>query len=214
DAPNYEVQIFSRDPLVLYITNFVTQSEIDHLLRISEGRYEQSMVYPVSGEYVDTNQRVSESAYVPRDDVVRQIEKRARKFQGWRGKATHLQELKTQRYGVNGFYNFHYDWAGDSDEGNRVTTFMVYLATNCTGGGTNFPRLERPEDRRWCNVIECDDDEYSGVTFKPIPGAAVFWENMHPNGSVHRATRHAALPVKSGEKVGLNIWGWDTSWKS
>jgi len=26
--------------------------------------------------------------------------------------------------------------------GNRVATFMVYIAGNCTGGGTNFPDLK------------------------------------------------------------------------
>ncbi|CAI7600466.1 unnamed protein product [Penicillium viridicatum] len=143
---DFQVQIFSRDPLITYIHNFVSQDEIDHLLNIR-------------------------------------------------------------------FYNFDYDWDILAKYGNRVTTYMVYLVADCTGGGTNFPRLQRPNDSRWCKVIDCDDDEYSGVTFKPKVGAAVFWENMHPNGSFHRGVRHASLPVKSGQKVGLNIWGWDKEWR-
>jgi len=35
---------------------------------------------------------------------------------------------------------------------------------------------------------------------------------MHPNGSFHLGVEHAALPVKSGEKVGLNVWLWDPEW--
>lgn len=171
------------------------------------------MVYPGEDAYLDLTQRVSESADVPRTDIVRRIERRARHFQGWRGKETRLQPLRVQRYGVNGFYTFHYDLDRTVEDGNRVTTFTVYLVGNCTGGGTNFPRLQRPEDRRWCDVVECDDDDYPGVTFKPIAGSAVFWENMHPNGSFHRGVRHAGLPVKSGVKVGLNIWSWDFSWR-
>ncbi|KAE9372645.1 hypothetical protein N431DRAFT_505004 [Stipitochalara longipes BDJ] len=212
ETHKYNVQIFSRDPLVLYINKFVSQDEIEHLLKISESEFEPSMIYPNGESIVDTSQRVSESAYVPRDDIVRRIEKRARSFQGWRGKNTQLQPMKTQRYRVNGFYNFHYDWDSTAQDGNRVTTFMIYLVGNCTGGGTNFPRLRRPDDPRWCNVIDCEDEEYAGVTFKPIEGSGVFWENMYPNGSFHHGVRHASLPVKSGEKVGLNIWGWDYDW--
>jgi len=35
---------------------------------------------------------------------------------------------------------------------------------------------------------------------------------MHPNVSFHLSVEHAALPVKSGEKVGLNVWLWDPEW--
>ncbi|KAK5995766.1 Prolyl 4-hydroxylase subunit alpha-1 [Cladobotryum mycophilum] len=236
---SYDVQIFSRDPLILYIENFVTQDEIQHLLELrhqfllaevgqqslisdgsdpdsclnSEKNWFQSMIYPGNQAYVDTSKRASDTAEIDRDEVVRRIERRARRLQGWRGRGTELQPLRTQRYGVGGFYTFHYDWDSLSEHGNRVTTFMVYLVADCSGGGTNFPRLERPSDGRWCNVIECEDDEYVGVTFKPIAGAAVFWENMYPNGTLHPAVRHAALPVKSGKKIGLNIWFWDSEWR-
>lgn len=89
---------------------------------------------------------------------------------------------------------------------------MVYLEADCTGGGTNFPRLKMPADKKWCEFIECGGDgeglEYEGVTFKPITGNAVFWENLRADGSGYRETWHAGLPVLSGTKVGLNIWSW------
>lgn len=163
--------------------------------------------------------RDSESAVVARDHVVERIEHRARSFLGWRNNATFIQPLKTQIYRFNGFYSFHYDWVAPSDEfpGNRMTTFMVYLEADCTGGGTNFPRLPRPQDGRWCDVIACEGDveydEYPGVTFRAIRGSAVFWDNFHPDGTPHRATRHAGLPVRSGHKTGMNIWSWDNSWR-
>lgn len=98
-----------------------------------------------------------------------------------------------------------------------MTTFLVYLNDNYTGGGTNFPRLEQPVDQRWCGVILCtgdeDYEEYHGVTFKPVMGSAIYWENFYPNGTPHKGTRHAGLPVRSGEKLGLNIWSWDASWR-
>lgn len=32
--PNYQVRLFSRDPLILYVDNFLTPFEVDHLLKV------------------------------------------------------------------------------------------------------------------------------------------------------------------------------------
>lgn len=99
---------------------------------------------------------------------------------------------------------------------------MVYVDANCTGGGTNFPRIERPKDESWCRFIECGEDSegegegltdgsggrVQGVTFKAIKGNAIFWENLRGDGSGYPETWHAGLPVKEGIKIGLNIWSW------
>ncbi|CAM6004160.1 unnamed protein product [Sphagnum balticum] len=108
-----------------------------------------------------------------------------------------------------------------SREADRVSTFMVYVDADCEGGGTEFPRLTMPdvENGRWCEFLECgeeDDNDFlnngkTGITFKPIKGNAVFWENMRPDGRGDENTWHAGLPVKSGIKVGLNIWSWGSA---
>jgi prolyl 4-hydroxylase len=89
---------------------------------------------------------------------------------------------------------------------------MVYLDDKCTGGGTKFPRLERPDEDKWCDVLDCEEDvvdeEEQGITFKPVKGNAVYWENFRVDGKGYEETWHAGLPVKSGVKVGLNIWSW------
>ncbi|KAI0533015.1 putative prolyl 4-hydroxylase alpha subunit [Xylaria digitata] len=213
----YKVQIFSRDPLIIYIRDFVSSEEITHLLQVSEGKYEPSKVYSsFDGNPIDDKMRVSDSAWMdPKDPVVRSITQRAREFQGWRNKNTTVEPLLVQRYQVDGFYNYHFDWDESRVDGNRVTTFMSYLVGNCTGGGTNFPFLPQPSDDRWCDVIECDEegrDGYQGIIFKPIVGSAIFWENFHPNGTGHTGVYHAGLPVRSGMKIGLNIWSWDSAW--
>lgn len=136
--------------------------------------------------------RVSESAFMDhKDSVVRRISKRAMEFQGWHGNSTFIEPLLVQRYNVDGFYNYHFDWDESLTLGNRAMTLMVDIVGNCTGGGTNFLFLLQPNDSWWCDVIECDEDGrdgYQGVTFKTIVGSAVYWENFHPNGSYHKAS--------------------------
>jgi prolyl 4-hydroxylase len=158
-------------------------------------------------------------AVIERDNVVRCIEHRARDFQGW-NPDLHIELLRTQRYGVGGHYKHHYDWSGASREADRVSTFMVYVDANCDGGGTEFPRIRMPSGKkgRWCEFLECNHVTSKekkglelGVTFKPITGNAVFWQNLAANGRGYEETYHAGLPVLSGHKVGLNIWSWGSS---
>lgn len=143
---------------------------------------------------------------------MRCIEERAREIQGWKPDL-YVEKLWAQRYEAGGHYTYHFDWSGDigSHRGGRLSTFMVYLDDDCTGGGTNFPRLERPAEPKWCDVLDCGeraDGEEQGVTFMPVKGNAVYWENFRPDGRGYEETWHAGLPVKSGVKVGLNIWSW------
>lgn len=178
-------------------------------------------MFPKDDHHVD-NDRKSQLSFFKRDAVYTRITRRAMNIQGWRGIGAFFQDPYVQRYDVGGFYNHHYDWDPDNIEGNRITTFMVYLtgSESCTGGGTNFPRLTSPRDRRWCDIIECPPRNTSqptgnttGVTFKPRRGAAVFWENMNINGSFNEDVLHASLPVLSGVKYGLNMFTWDLGWR-
>jgi hypothetical protein len=122
-----------------------------------------------------------------------------------------LERLKIQRYGPGGRYTHHYDWQG-AGLVDRVSSFMVYVDANCTGGGTGFPRLARPRSRHWCRFIDCETpeniSEKQGVVFKPVRGNAVFWENLRADGTGYMETWHAGLPVETGTKIGLNIWSW------
>lgn len=178
---------------------------------------------------MDPSRRLSDRALLPRTPTIRCLEARARAFQGWRPNL-YIERMWAQRYNASGHYTHHYDWAGSvARGGDRASTFMVYLGDECVGGGTNFPRLRRPRDARWCRLIECEDDggdegaeadnggadaagppkaRREGITFKPIKGNAIFWENLRADGSGYPETWHAAEPVTEGTKFGLNIWSW------
>lgn len=237
---DYRVHLLRRDPLVIYIEGFLKDWEVDHLVDVSMDQYTPSVIYSGHTERFDPTVRLSDRALLQRDNVVRCIEDRARSFQGWKPHL-YIERMWTQRYNTSGYYQYHYDWSGSSAlGGDRISTFMVYLGDNCTGGGTNFPRMSMPRGQdKWCRFVECDEDAgdvkdaegienkgkgkdhnderqrqqtqhqpRKGITFKPIKGNAIFWENLRADGTGYPETWHAAFPVTSGTKIGLNIWSW------
>ncbi|KAG0647448.1 Procollagen-proline [Hyphodiscus hymeniophilus] len=136
---SYNTFILSHEPLIIYIENFLSGHESEHLLNISEDKFEPATVTTGEETSIRKDVRFSEVALLDRDDVVRCIENRARAFQGWQPNL-HIERLRTQRYGIGGHYKHHFDWSGASRDADRMSTFMVYVDADCEGGGTEFPR--------------------------------------------------------------------------
>jgi prolyl 4-hydroxylase len=119
-----------------------------------------------------------------------------------------MEPISLQRYHENGFFSYHHDqFDSPPNRLNRYSTYNVFLQGNCTGGGTHFPLIRRPKESAWCDYIDCISTE-PGVIFKPIAGSAVYWVNIREDGRGYRETMHAGMPVKSGTKIGMNIWSW------
>jgi len=183
------------------------------LIIFSEGTFTNSTVADGTGAQGIRQTRNSQSTTIPRDAIVRCIESRALAFQGFDVPRTHLEPLQLVQYSRGGTYHWHTDWFESAAQtttaagGNRLTSFFVYVAAaNITGGGTNFPVLNAPSDELWCDYVDCDESWENGVTFRPVPGNAVFWQNLREDGSGDPATLHAGMPVTSGAKLGMNIW--------
>ncbi|KAA8646559.1 oxidoreductase, 2OG-Fe(II) oxygenase family [Aspergillus tanneri] len=202
----FQSYLFSETPPVVYVASFVSDQEAQHLIQKSEQAFSPAYVYESGNTQIDTTARKSHTAIPDRDHVVRCIEQRARVNQHWEPGMT-VEALSVQRYQENGFFKHHYDSFGKGFKKDRKSTLNVFLHANCTGGGTHFPYLRVPEDKRWCQYIDCESDQ-EGVTFKPISGNALFWENIQADGTVWPETLHAGMPVLSGTKIGLNIWTW------
>ncbi|EXF85377.1 2OG-Fe(II)oxygenase superfamily protein [Colletotrichum fioriniae PJ7] len=211
--PPYKVHMISKSPLVVYIVDFITPAERLHLLEMASGTFTHSGVIDASGGKTTHNVRTSQSTSLWRDDVVRCIEERAIAFQGYGMPKSHVEPLQLVKYGKGQQYHFHTDWFTDPAHtrvhlgGNRLSSFFGYVsAINVTGGGTNFPLLDAPSDERWCSFVDCDEPWERGVTFRPLEGNFVYWENLHADGSGDQRNLHAGLPVTGGQKVGMNIW--------
>ncbi|KAJ4294627.1 hypothetical protein N0V90_008318 [Kalmusia sp. IMI 367209] len=215
----YSVQIFSEDPLIIYIPGFLTETEAQHLESISSGRFTSSQIADQSGQQHLASTRTSRSTSLNSDEVVRCIEERALQFQGYDIPRTHLEPLQAVQYSLGETYAPHTDWFTSSLQttpeygGNRLSSFFVYISTSddIVGGGTQFPLLDAPKDERWCAFVNCDAGWENGVTFRPIARNAVFWRNLRGGNAGKgrvgdRRTLHSGLPVQRGKKLGMNIW--------
>ena len=230
----YKIHFVSRDPLVIYVPDFITADEAKHLQRISSGKFSRSGIADSSGAQRNASTRTSSSASLSeRDDIIRCIEERARRFQSPSLPRTHLEPLQLVKYAVGEQYHEHTDWFTSPLQttrdlgGNRLSSFFVYVHTSedIVSGGTRFPFLDPPgvpkadalgtgffkpgvggDGEEWCEYMDCDEPWERGVTFRPVQRSAVFWMNLLPNGRGDERTLHAGLPVLKGEKLGMNIW--------
>ena len=164
-------------------------------------------------DYIDESTRDSFYFDAPEDDIqADSLFTKLRTFEG-NSKDTLIEASRIK----DGHFSYHFDALSDSDAvesfGKRVSTFIIYLEANATGGGTHFPLLDtrlNSEDR--CEIIDCSGDR-NGTTFRPIAGNALFWMNVRGDGRRHPATIHAGLPVESGVKTIWNIWLWQNGRK-
>ncbi|EAW12362.1 putative 2OG-Fe(II) oxygenase family oxidoreductase [Aspergillus clavatus NRRL 1] len=209
-AQKYQTHIFTTDPLIVYIEDYLSHDETVYLQHLAESRFMES---PVSKGYrldeYDTSIRSSQSAVLPRDPVVACIEQRTMDFQGFQS-LNRLEDLQVVKYGINDQFRPHFDWFGGM-ENPRVSTIFAYLECDgCVGGSTQFPHYRGSFPAHWCRFIDCEDNEDNrqagGVGFKVLRGNAVFWRNLYENGTGHPGVWHAGMPVRQGKKYGLNIF--------
>ncbi|KAJ2901666.1 Prolyl 4-hydroxylase subunit alpha-3 [Zalerion maritima] len=102
---------------------------------------------------------------------------------------------------------------------NRNVSFFATLEDeDVEEGETWFPHVAPVEPQTVPTAAEregADRDQRplwrrhpdGGTAFRPVKGNAVFWVNLHQNGTGDDRTVHAGLPVKgAGRKTAMNIW--------
>ena len=129
------------------------------------------------------------------------------------------------RYTAGQRFNIHHDWyeapqparwenRHRGERWNRLASFFAVLQDNCTGGETYFPHV-KPMAGSSGNTVRDGEatptaawrvHEDGGVAFRPVRGNALFWVNLHANGTGDSRTLHAGLPLQDGLKTAMNIW--------
>ncbi|KAJ4372464.1 hypothetical protein N0V83_004238 [Neocucurbitaria cava] len=223
----YTSEIISLDPLVIYINNFTSSQEAEEFINLGSDEFVESFISRSRGANTRVTGRTSQSAPLPMEHpLVDCLLSRARTFMGSM-MLPHEPFSVPQlvRYFPSQKYDLHTDfWPehqimndGSNRLFNRVASFFVFLRDNCTEGETYFPLVEPSHtDPHAAHDFEKlyggkvargqMEGEEKGVKFKPITGNAVFWVNVDEEGKGDRRLIHAGLPVKEGEKIGLNLW--------
>ncbi|KAG9244383.1 hypothetical protein BJ878DRAFT_421499, partial [Calycina marina] len=91
---------------------------------------------------------------------------------------------------------------GGARKFNRIASFFVFLESVCEGE-TWFPYIELASEGETGNWRRHQD---GGIEFKPVAGNALFWVNVHANGTGDERVVHAGLPATKGSKSAINIW--------
>eukprot|EP00055_Hartaetosiga_balthica_P012471 m.60664 g.60664 ORF g.60664 m.60664 type:complete len:518 (-) comp7957_c0_seq1:4013-5566(-) len=166
---------------------FASAKECEHLKREGGDRLERAVAW-TDGAFKPVEFRISTAAwlYPNHDDIISAIHSRIE--DATQVDIQYAEALQISNYGMGGFYEPHFDHAkkGTNPNGERLSTFMIYLNNVMEGGYTVFPRL--------------------GAAVQPGHGDAVFWYNLLPNGDGDDLTLHAACPVLKGAKWVANKW--------
>ncbi|KAF5637180.1 2og-fe oxygenase family [Fusarium sp. NRRL 52700] len=218
---DYNIELLSVDPLVIYINGFIKDHEIDHLLHNAKDDFSPSYVYDYDNKknqissQVNSTWRSSTSAMVSqKDPVSRCLAKRLKLLLG------NLQHPDTERLQIVKYvggerFRMHNDYLpvhleakrpdGSTRQFNRLVSSFIYIGDECTGGETYFPDIKGVGP-------SADGDKFSrtedgmGLLVKPKKGNAVIWHNVHQNGTGDDRMAHAGLPVLNGTKIGMNLF--------
>lgn len=105
----------------------------------------------------------------------------------------HAEHLTVLRYAPGQEYRPHRDYvpAGSIERdqpeaGNRARTICVYLNNVEAGGATEFPHAQ--------------------LAIRPVPGRAIVFDNLLPDGTPDVDSLHAGTPVELGEKWLATLW--------
>ncbi|CAF1160268.1 unnamed protein product [Adineta ricciae] len=211
----YVTRIIERKPLIIYIENFLTRNEIEHLAQLAEPLFNPSKIFNAEGVRTYDDYRTSTSANLRRQHtpVVKCLEHRFAKFQG-NIDVRRIERFQVVKYIPGQQFQPHYDWFWQPEPmkngGQRLTTFVTYLQANCSQGETEFLEIRFNETlhKHLCDILYCDEKSASsGLRFRPIPGNTVFWSNVDKKGLPDHKTYHAGRPPgENGYKIGLNVW--------
>mmetsp|Transcript_57875 Transcript_57875/g.172155 ORF Transcript_57875/g.172155 Transcript_57875/m.172155 type:complete len:470 (-) Transcript_57875:24-1433(-) len=187
----YSIPSFDGGPRLSLVPHFVSDAEIEHLLRLAEGSWEPSEVgsgvYRSADESKDlsnavSSRRTSYSCMLEplQTPVVTRIERRLSQLAGIG--IDYLEPLNMVRYAPGQFFKTHHDGRF------RPKTVFIYLndLPEGDGGETLFPELR--------------------LQVMPRRGCALMWDNVLGPQQDDRRMVHQGLPPRTAVKFGVNCF--------
>uniref|UniRef100_A0A914HLS0 Fe2OG dioxygenase domain-containing protein n=1 Tax=Globodera rostochiensis TaxID=31243 RepID=A0A914HLS0_GLORO len=177
----HKVEIVRLQPLLLIFRAVISHTEISVIKKLATPKLRQAEVVDSdAGKVVESvSYRSSKSAWLndAEHPLVSRLNRRVHEMTNLDIKSA--EDLQVASYGPGGHYAPHYDFftrnevnpIADNDLfGNRVATVLFYLTQPHAGGRTIFTDLH--------------------VGVAPSEHDALFWYNLHEDGSVDLRTRH------------------------
>ncbi|XP_034486712.1 prolyl 4-hydroxylase subunit alpha-2-like [Drosophila innubila] len=187
-----KVELVLLDPFIVVYYDVLSPLEITELQTYARPLLRRSAVYK-AGKNIFQTARTSKGTWIYKDhsnltiNIARRLEDMTDlTLEGSEG-------MHILNYGLGGHYFSHYDYFNisteidpESQKNERVATVLFYFTEVEQGGGTVFPKLQQ--------------------IFNPQPGMAVFWYNLHDDGTPNNKTLHGACPVLVGSKWVMTQW--------
>lgn len=185
----------NSDPFLCVFEDFLSDTEIRHLLAAAEPKLKQSLV-GLEQSAVSSVGRSGSCCWVPHayDAVIEELSLRIAEVVG--NGLEYAESLQVVHYAEGEEYAPHYDaWDKVTERGRRcmarggqrMVTCVLYLNDVDEGGGTSFPNLD--------------------TEVRAKKGRLLLFHNCHQGSSVrHPDSLHGSLPVLKGKKWACNIW--------
>lgn len=190
------LEILHNKPLILTVDNFLCSNTCSTFL-------EHNWNWKRSGGYdhatqssKETPERTSSTTFISLKDpklpqTIKELNKKVSEF--FKIEYSRLESPQLQRYESGQEYVPHWDYFfnGAHTNNNRVSTVIIYLNEDFTGGTTSFLKLNK--------------------SVKPKQGRALYFEYDYTS-SLNSLTMHSGDTVIEGTKYIITIWIRKSNW--
>jgi hypothetical protein len=185
-----------ENPFIGTIDNFLTSSECEHFIDLSNGKLKRALVSSQKKGEISSG-RTGSNYWIPhnKDEITQKVSKRIAEYV--KIPLENAESFQLIQYDEKQEYRNHYDgWLHDNSEktlrnikygGQRMLTVLVYLNDVEEGGGTRFSKLN--------------------ISIEAKKGRMLIFQNVYKNTNIrHELSEHCGMPVVKGYKYAFNLW--------
>ena len=189
------VTLYSADPIVYVVNNFLSDDECEAFVEMGKGKMERAKV--ISDDESEFHaSRTNDFCWLEHSasDVIHEVSKRFSVLV--KMPINNAEQFQLVYYGPGNEYKPHFDAFDKTTKeeqnnwfpgGQRIVTALAYLNDVEEGGATDFPKIN--------------------VSVKPNKGDVVVFHNcIEGTTEINPQALHGGSPVVAGEKWAVNLW--------